>query len=227
MFMGIADGGRISAVRRAGASRTRRSAAALARRRDRRHRPRRRDLRRTGPRAPRPRARLWHRQGRPPSPRPRARPARCRARPARDARHPLPHRVDVKGVHRHGEPEAARRRQAVARRSRRDLCPPLEGLALPDQRQPQDHRARPAPPQRRLRRGQSLGRPSAAAVGGRLLGHAGRGRRIRQRARHSNGVFQFRLCAARPHRRQRIGRALSGLYRTPAARPARDAQFRL
>ena len=49
-----------------------------------------------------------------------------------DARHRLPHRVDDQELHRDGDPEAARRRQAVARRSGRALRAGAEGAALSD-----------------------------------------------------------------------------------------------
>ena len=61
--------------------------------------------------------------------------------------------------------------------------PEMRGWTYPTADSPRDHRPRPAPPQRRLRRGQSVGRPAAGAEPGRIQRDAGAGRRLRDARR--------------------------------------------
>ena len=75
--------------------------------------------------------------------------------------HGLPYRVDDQELHRDGDPEAARRRKAVARRSRRALRAGAEGSPLPDDRLAADHHPPSAIAFRGIPRRQPLGRSAA------------------------------------------------------------------
>ena len=79
-----------------------------------------------------------------------------------DARHGLPHRLDDQELHRDGDPEAARRGQAVARRSRREVRARADGPHLSHQRLAAAHDPAPALARRRVSRRTTRGATSSS-----------------------------------------------------------------
>ena len=75
--------------------------------------------------------------------------ARCRIEHAGRRRHGLPDRVDDQELHRDGDPEASRRGEAVARRSRRALRDGAQESPVSHQRRSANHRPAPADPRAR------------------------------------------------------------------------------
>ena len=73
----------------------------------------------------------------------------------------LPHRVDDQELHRDVDPQAARRREAVARRSGGALRAGDGGDEVPDERRAEDHDPPSAVARRRISRGQPVGRSAA------------------------------------------------------------------
>ena len=76
-------------------------------------------------------------------------------------RHRVSHRLDDQELHGDVDPQAPRRGQAVARRSRRAIRPRAEEPALPDDRLAADHHPPPADALRGLPGGQPVGRSAA------------------------------------------------------------------
>ena len=87
--------------------------------------------------------------------------SRRRRQGAGGRRHRVPHRVDDEELHRDGDSQAARRGQAVARRSRRALRAGVGGAPYPTTRLAAHHDPPPAVARGRLSRGQPVGRPAA------------------------------------------------------------------
>ena len=122
---------------------------------------------------------------------------------AGDARHGVPHRVDDQELHRDGDPEAARRREAVARRSRGEVRAGDEGARLSDERLAENHDPPPAVARRGISRRQPVGRPAARRHRRTAVG-ADQGRHsVLQRAGRRLRVLELRLRDSRPHRRER------------------------
>ncbi len=163
------------------------------------------------PRRAHPRHGLGRRARRAPGPRQGRRRPGHRGEAAGHAGDAVPHRLDDQGVHRAVDPEAARRRQAVARRAGRDLRAGAERLALPDRGLAEDPRPRSADAHRRLRHRRSVGRSADAAARGRVHAAAGRRRAVHAHAGAGDGVLEPRLRAARTHRLQRVRQRLQRL----------------
>ena len=92
-------------------------------------------------------------------------------------------------------------------------------LALSDQRLAA-HPRRDLLITRRLRHRRPVGRSTAAHARGGVHRAAAQRRAVRPGAWHRHGIFQPRLCAAWPDRRQCVGGALSHVCRTEPAHPA-------
>ena len=125
----------------------------------------------------------------------------------------VPHRVDDQELHGDVDPEAARRRQAVARRSGRALRAGAEGPRVSDQRLAADHDPPPAVARRRISRRQPVGRSPPGRQRGRAVGDAARRHPVLERARHRLRVLELRLRHPRPHRRQRLADEVRRLRR--------------
>ena len=134
--------------------------------------------------------------------------ARRRREGARRCRHGLPHRVDDQELHGDVDPQAARRGQAVARRSRRTVRPGAEEPALPDDGLAADHHPPPAHALGRLSRRQPVGRSAALRERGGAVAHAARGHSVLERAGHRLRVLELRVRDSRPHRVARLGQAV-------------------
>ena len=118
--------------------------------------------------------------------------------------HRVPHRVDDEELHRDGDPEAARRRQAVARRSRRTVRAGAQGPQIPDHRLAAHHDPPSALAFGRVPGRQPVGRPPPCRQRGRLVADAARRHSVLERARDRVRILQLRLRHPRPHRRQRV-----------------------
>ena len=83
---------------------------------------------------------------------------------AGDRGHRVPHRLDDQELHGDGDPEAARRREALAGRSGRAVRARADGSHVSDQRLPADHDPASAVARRGVPRGQPVGRPAARGL---------------------------------------------------------------
>ena len=179
------------------------------------------------PRRAHPRHGVGHRAGRPAGAREGRRHPGHRGEASGHAGDAVPDRLDDQGLHGAVDPEAARRRQAVAGRAGRDLRARAARLEVPDRRRAEDPRARPADAHRRLRDRRPVGRSADADARGGVHAPAEGGRAVHARARPGDGVLEPRLRAARPHRRQRLGPGLQGFRARPDLHAARDGVDRL
>ena len=118
-----------------------------------------------------------------------------------DARHGLPHRVDDQELHRDRDPEAARRRQAVARRSGRTLRAGAEGARYPTTRLAADHDPPPAVARGGFPEDNPWGDQQLADTDERAVAMLRGGHSVLERARRRLRVLELRLRDPRPHRR--------------------------
>ena len=123
-------------------------------------------------------------------------------------RHGVSHRLDDEELHGSGDSQAARRGQAVARRSGLEVASRIRADGAADAR----HRAAPDPatpqPQRRLSGGQSLGRPATERQRRRSHRMAPPRDSVFHASRHALRVLQLRFRPAGPHCGQGLGYAL-------------------
>ena len=126
--------------------------------------------------------RLRNRRGWPARARRRARSPGPGVEPPGHSGHVVPHRLDDQGLHGAHAAEAARRREAPARRARGDVRSRAARLEVPDAGLAAHPRPRAVEPQRRVRHRRSVGRPADAAAGARVLATAARGRAFRAHA---------------------------------------------
>ena len=148
---------------------------------------------------------MGHRHRRPAGPHGRHRLSRRAVEVAGHGGFRLPHRVDDQELHRDRDPEASRRRQAVARRSGREVRAGDEEPRLPDDRLAEAHRP-PSPVARRgVPRGQPVGRPAARGHRRAVVRDDQGGHSVLQCPRDRVRVLQLRLRDSRAHRRKYRG----------------------
>ena len=156
--------------------------------------------------------------------------AAARSNPLRDrhARQPVPHRLDVQGVHRARHPEAARRGPAVSStRSPRPMCPEMRSWRYPTGDSPRIRVRDLLSHAGGFVTDDPWGDRQQVLTEAEFTAMLRRGRALHPRARHRLRIFQFRLCPARPDRHQRLGPPLQGLYRARDHAPARHGLDRL
>ena len=119
------------------------------------------------------------------------------------ARFGVPHRLDDQELHRDGDPEAARRRQVVARRPGGEVRAGDEVAGLSDERLAEDHDPPSAVACRGVSRRQPVGRSAACRYRRAAVGDDQGGHPVLERTRRRLRVFELRLRDPRTHRRQR------------------------
>ena len=149
----------------------------------------------------------------------RARPRLERKRHAGDG---VPHCVDDQKLHRARDSQAARRRQAVFRRSGVEMDPRIRAHGAADARYAAIDRQAADEPQRRLPRRQPVGRPATECNrrGARLV--AARRHSLLDAARHALRIFQLRLRTPRTHRLESLRRGLRALHARSDFRAVED-----